>query len=80
MTQVDALAAHGDALVEQELALPRSLREASIGADDAMPRKALVRARKHVPDEARRAGIDVAIRADEPNGDRAHPLDDARVA
>ena len=37
VTQVDAVAAHQDALLEQELALPPSLRQAPVGANDAVP-------------------------------------------
>lgn len=45
-----------------------------------MPWEGIVGGRKDTPDEARRGGIDVAIRADEPGGDGAHPSDDARGA
>jgi len=42
LTQVDAFAAHGDSLREQELALPPAFRQAAIGADDAMPWQVIV--------------------------------------
>ena len=77
MSQVDADAAHGDALGEQELALHLPLREAPVGPHHAMPRKANVNGRENMPDEAGRAGIDVAVGADESGGDRTHALHDA---
>ena len=46
VTQVDAVAMHRDALVEQELALPSPLRHAAVGADDAMPWQVIVDSRK----------------------------------
>ena len=38
-----------------------------------MPWETVVGSRENTPDEAGRAGVDVAIGADEPSGDRAHP-------
>ena len=80
MTKVDAVAAHRNSFREQELALPPSFRQAAIGADDAMPWQVLVGGRKNVAHEPRRAGFDVAIGANKPFGDGAHPADDARRA
>ena len=80
VTQVDALASHRDALFKQELALLPSLRDAPVGAYDAMPWEAVVGGRKNSPDEARRAGVDVAIGADKPSRDHPDPGDDARGA
>ena len=80
MTQVDAVAAHRDSLRNQKLALPPAFRQAAIGADDAMPWQVVIGGRKNVPHETRRAGFDVAVGADEPFGDGAHPADDARCA
>lgn len=77
MAQVHTVAAHQDPLFKQKLALQPPLREAPVGADDAMPREALVGGRKNSPDKAGRTGIDVAIGADKPSGDRAHSADDA---
>jgi hypothetical protein len=77
VAQVYTVAAHQDALFKQEFALHPPLREAPIGADDAMPRETLVGGRKNSPDKAGRTGIDVAIGADKPSGDRAHSADDA---
>jgi hypothetical protein len=74
----DALAAHRHALLLEQRALPRALRHASVGPDDPMPRKiSIVRGGKNMPDETRRAGVDVAIGADKPGGNRTHPVDDA---
>jgi hypothetical protein len=58
--------------------LPASFRDASVGADDAMPGDRFVRGRQDAPNEAGRAGIDIAVGADEPLWDRAHAVDDAR--
>jgi hypothetical protein len=75
-TQIHSVATHRDALFKQERALLPSLRKAPVGADDAMPREAIVDGRKNVTDEARRGGVDVTIGADEPSWDRAYPGDD----
>jgi hypothetical protein len=66
--------------LKQERALLPSLREASVGTDDAMPWEVIVDSRKDASDEARRGGINIAVGADKPDGDRAHPCDDARGA
>lgn len=80
MTQIDTIAAHRDALVEQERPLSPSLRDAPIGTDDAMPWQVDVDGRQNMANEARRAGVDVAICADKPGGDPANPADNARDA
>jgi hypothetical protein len=78
--QIHTIAAHRDTLLNEQRALLPSLREATVGADDPMPWKAFVGRRKNAADEARRDGVDIAIGADEPGGDRPHPRDDAIVA
>ena len=75
--QIDAIAAHWDALRNQELALPSSHREAPIGPHDAMPRNIVNAGRKNMPDEARRGAVDVSIRADKTDGYGAHPANDS---
>ncbi len=80
MTQIDTIAAHRDALVDQERLLSPSFRDAPIGTDDAMPWQVDVDGRQNMADEARRAGVDVAVGADKPGGDCAHPSDNARDA
>jgi hypothetical protein len=62
--------------LKQELALTLSFRQAPVGANDAMPGEASVRGREDTPDESRRAGVDISIGADKPNGDRADTIDD----
>jgi hypothetical protein len=79
-TQIYTIATHRYALFNQQRALPPSLGEAPVGADHAMPREVIVDRGKNASDEARGDRVDVAIRADETNGDRAHPRDDAIVA
>ena len=74
--EIDTGATHPDALSKQEIALPLAFRQASIGADNAVPRDA-VRPGKDQADKPRRTGIDVPIGAHEPLRDRAHTFDDA---
>jgi len=45
-----------------------------------MPWQVSVGGRKNVSNKPRRAGFDVAVSADKPFGDGAHPADDARRA
>jgi hypothetical protein len=77
LTEIHAVAPHRDSFSKQQLTLEPSFREASVGADDAMPRQAFVRAGQHATDEARRAGVDIAIRADESLRDVLHAGDDS---
>jgi hypothetical protein len=77
MAQVDAAAAHRNILCEQELALHLPVRETPVGPHHAMPGEPVVNRGENMPDEAGRAGIDVAVGADEPDGDRTHALYDA---
>jgi hypothetical protein len=49
----------------------------AVGSDDAVPREIVDRG-KNVPDEPRRAAIDVAIGADISFRDRAYTLSDLR--
>ena len=79
-TQVDAVTVHRDALCKQERTLLRSLREASIATDDAMPWKVIVGGRKNAPDQARRDPVDIAVSSDKPSGNRANPVDNAGCA
>jgi hypothetical protein len=65
LTEVDAVAAQGNPLSVEQSTLPLPHREAPVGADDAVPRQILVRVRQHVADQARRVGVDVAVRPDE---------------
>lgn len=60
--------------------MPPSLRETPVGTDDAMPWQVDMDGRQNMADEARRAGVDVAIGADKPSRDRSHPADDPRRA
>ena len=77
--EIHALAAHRHALSEQPLSLLRPFRQTPVRPDDAMPRKVVDRG-QNVPDQSRRMGIDIAVGAHEPPGDRTYPLDDARRA
>ena len=76
MAQVHTVAAHQDPLFKQELALQPPLREAPVGADDAMPREVIASRRKNEADEPRGAWIDVAIGAHKSGRDGAHAADD----
>jgi hypothetical protein len=76
VAKLDAVAAHRDAFLQQELALASALRDRSVGADDAVPGEVLVRRREDAADQAGRAWIDVAVRADEPARNRAYARDD----
>ena len=79
IVEVDAASTHRHALPQQELALSAPHREGPVGSDDAVPRKFLLRRCEDMADQARSGGVDVAIGSDAPFGDRAHPLDDARL-
>jgi hypothetical protein len=80
LTQIDVVAAHRDSLFEQKSALSRSHRHAPVGANDAMPWEVIVDGCENAADETRRTAVDVAVGADKPCGDRAHPADDERYA
>jgi hypothetical protein len=80
LTEIYAVPAHRYALSMQQRMLPPSLRETSVGADDAMPRQLLVRGGQHAADEARRVGVDVPIGTDESLRNLAHTGDDSRNA
>jgi hypothetical protein len=75
--QIHTVAAHRDALFNQERALLPSPREASVEADYSVPWEAIVDGRENVPDEARRGRVDVAICANKPSRDRTYSADDA---
>jgi len=75
LSEVDSVAAHRNALAQQQLALLCALRQAAVGADDALPGQVVVRLREHEADEARRPGVDVAVGPDEALRDRADALD-----
>ena len=74
--EVDPVAAHGHALAAEQLELDGALRDAAVGAHDAVPGD-VVRPGEHAPDRARRRRVDVGVGADEPRGDLPHPRDDA---
>ena len=76
MPEVDAVAAHWYALLHEEVALPLSHREASIGVDDAVPWKAFASGGENVTNKPRRFRIDVAVGADKPHRTRADPAQD----
>ncbi len=78
MGEIDPLAAHRHAFLKQELPLRCPLWQAAIRTNDAVPRDA-VRPGEDETDSARRARIDVAVRAHEPLGNCAHSLGDAFV-
>jgi len=74
--QIDAVALHGHSLLHQQSPLAFALREAPVGADDAMPREVIASRRKNEADEPRGAWIDVAIGAHKSGRDGAHAADD----
>src|SRR6266850_1812578 len=76
LPQVDAVAADWNTFLEQEVSLPLPHREAAVGMDHAVPWKAFVSGGKNVTDHARRFRVDVAVRADKSNGNRADPSQD----
>src|ERR1700730_14530426 len=80
MAQVDAVAAHRDAFLYKKLALPPSHRNASIGADHAVPWEALISGGENATDLAGRSRLDVAVGADESNRNRSHPSENFRGA
>ena len=80
MPQVNAIAAHWNALFDQKVALPLSHREAAVGMNHAVPGKAFASGRENVPDEAWRFGVDIAVGADKSHGYRADPAQDQLCA
>ena len=76
MPQVNAIAAHWNALFDQKVALPLAHREAAVGMNHAVPGKAFASGRENVPDEAWRFGVDIAVGADKSHGNRADPTYD----
>jgi hypothetical protein len=77
LSQVDAVTAHRDAFLNQELALSRSHRDAPVSADHAMPWEAFVGGRKNATDQPGRSRVDVAVGADKSDRNRAHPANNA---
>jgi hypothetical protein len=75
--KIDSEPTHWHPLSKQQLALQLAFREAPIGADDAMPGQPMGGC-EDAPDQARRAGINVAVCAYGPHGNRTHARDDAR--
>jgi hypothetical protein len=75
LVEVDSIVLHRDAFGEQELPLWLSLRECSVGTDDAMPGEVVVGG-EDASHEARGERVDVAEGADVARRDRADPLDD----
>jgi hypothetical protein len=80
--EIDAVALEGDALGPEAPALLLSHREAAVGADDAPPGKVrrVLLGREEAGREARRAGRDVTVGADEALRDRADGIDDRLVS
>jgi hypothetical protein len=80
MAQVDAVAAHRDSFLEQQIALSLSHRYGPVGTDHTMPGETFMGGGKDATDQARRSRLDVAVSSDKSNGNRAYPIDDARGA
>jgi hypothetical protein len=76
--EIDAVAFHRHALLPEQIALASALREAAIGANDAMPWEVIVDRRQDEADKAGRAWIDVAVGADKPGWNGADAANDAR--
>ena len=57
--EIDPVAVHRHALLLEQGPLASALREAAIGANDAMPRQVIVNRRQDEADKAGRAWIDV---------------------
>jgi hypothetical protein len=62
VAKVDAGALHRHSFPEQEFALRRAPRQASVGANNSVPRETMVVC-EDVADKARRAWIDIAVSA-----------------
>jgi len=80
VTQIDAIATHRYPLCQQQGSLSPALRETPVSSDDTMPWEVVVDGRKDLPDQTRRAGIDVPVGADKAGRDGTHPTHDARGA
>lgn len=80
MAQVDAIATHRNAFLNQELPLSPSLRETPVGADHAMPGEAFRSGGKNAADQPGRLRVDVTVSAHKSNRNRAHPAQNARGA
>jgi len=78
--QIDSLAEHRDALAEQQSTLALSFGDAPVGANDALPRKFLLRGRQHAADEPGRLRVDLAIGAHRTLRDLPDAADDAGYA
>jgi hypothetical protein len=80
--EVDLAALERDTLGPEPLPLLLPHREAAVGADDAPPRDVIgvPAGREEAGGEARSAGRDVAVGADEPLRDRPDRGDDLGVA
>ena len=76
MGDVDAVSAHRNALLHEEIALPPTLGDSAIGANDAVPGQALMRGGEDATDQPRRFGVDVAVSAHRARGNPADPLND----
>lgn len=73
--QVDVVASHRDAFPTEELALPPSHRDATVGADHAMPREPLLCGSKNATDQAGCFRFDVAVGAHKSDRNRSHAGD-----
>ncbi len=80
VAEVDPTSAHRHPFAHEEPSLPLPLRHAPVRPDDPVPRNVFVRRGEDVPDQARRALVDVAVGPDEALGDRPDPLEDPRPA
>jgi hypothetical protein len=76
LRKVDAGAVHRHFFPEQEFALRGASRQASVGANDSVPREIMV-VGEDVADEARRARIDIAVGAHSSFRYRFHAGDDS---
>src|SRR2546421_12879424 len=75
--EVDAVAAHRDALPKQQLLLLGPFWQSPVCTDDALPGDVGVRLRQDETHEPRRTGIDVAVGAHKPFRDRTDAFDDS---
>jgi hypothetical protein len=78
LPEVDTFIAHRNLLLEQELALPLSHGQRTVGANHSVPRQPCVGRGQHPADSARRATIDISVGADVTNRDRAYTGDDLK--
>ena len=73
---VDAVSAHRNALLDEQIALPPTLGNTAIRPNNAVPGQALMGGGEDATDQPRRFGVDVAVSAHRARGNPADPLDD----